>query len=299
MKTRLVGLDSLRGIAALALIIFHVRGIPTLECPLILNKIIDHLGSGVPLFYAISAFSLMLGYEARLSEVDGLSHFYIRRFFRIIPLFYTMLCFWLIVRAFYFHASTSFSDIALNTSCLFGLLPQSHEGLVWASWSIGVEWIFYIFFPILMLMASTLAGTTVLFIASIAISVASMTNLEALSSLFPSFGYMAFSTQLVFFTGGILAFKLGRKILLKLPCYQNKKWLSRLLVFAAASYLALLWNSSLGLWLANKHLGTQAITGGWILLLAATLPGVKSILDYSLLQRAGKLSFSLYLRPIQ
>ncbi|MEI6096677.1 MAG: acyltransferase family protein, partial [Gammaproteobacteria bacterium] len=163
MKTRLVGLDSLRGIAALSLVVFHVQGIPALKVPQGMAIIISHFGSGVPLFYAISAFSLMLGYEARLLEVDGLSHFYIRRFFRIIPLFYTMLCFWLIVRAFYFHASTSFSDITLNTSCLFGLLPQSHEGLVWASWSIGVEWIFYIFFPILMLMASTLMGATVLF----------------------------------------------------------------------------------------------------------------------------------------
>ena len=170
-----------------------------------------------------------------------------------------MLCFWLIVRAFYFHASTSFSDIALNTSCLFGLLSQSHEGLVWASWSIGVEWIFYIFFPILILMASTLMGATVLFIASIAISVASMTNLEALSSLSPSFGYMAFSTQIVFFTGGILAFKLGKKVLLKNPSYEYKKWLPTLLVLTAAVYLAFLWNSPLGLWVANKHLGTQSI----------------------------------------
>ncbi|MFM8374347.1 MAG: hypothetical protein ACKOCO_18405, partial [Bacteroidota bacterium] len=65
---RLSGLEALRGLAALVLVIFHIRYIPNLEVPQKLERIISHLGSGVPFFFAISSFSLMLGYETCLDK---------------------------------------------------------------------------------------------------------------------------------------------------------------------------------------------------------------------------------------
>lgn len=295
MKTRLVGLNSLRGIAALALIIFHVRGIPMLECPLFLNKIIDHLGSGVPLFYAISAFSLSLGYDVVLLEPGGISHFYLRRFFRIIPLFYVVLCVSLLMRAFYFHAPTSFSEMVLNVTCLFGLFPSIHEGLVWASWSIGVEWLFYFCFPALLFLSSTLLRASILFAASFAISFASFKTLAGLTPLSSTFGYMSFGTQLVFFSGGLFAFRASKKIFSLFPNLKKQSWMPSLLILLGFGYFLLIAIPANENWLGSHGLSIQVIAIAWVLLLMSSAQNIRSMIDFSWLQRAGKISFSLYL----
>jgi peptidoglycan/LPS O-acetylase OafA/YrhL len=127
---RFHALDSLRGIAALLLVIYHVQGIPKLEITGAVAHFVKFFGAGVPLFYALSAFSLMIGYRDRLNTSGGLSHFYIRRVFRILPLFYAVLIFWLFVREFYFNAETSFTLMVINYLCVFWLIPGQHEGIV-------------------------------------------------------------------------------------------------------------------------------------------------------------------------
>lgn len=295
MKTRLVGLNSLRGIAALALIVFHVRGIPKLECPFIFNKIIDHFGSGVPLFYAISAFSLSLGYDVIMVQPDGIAHFYLRRIFRIMPLFYVVLCGSLLIRSFYFHVSTSFSEMLLNASCLFGLFPSIHEGLVWASWSIGVEWLFYLCFPALLFFSSTFLRASILFLVSFAISCASFKTLSGLISLSPTFSYMSFGTQLVFFSGGLFAFRASQKIKSLFPNLKKQEWLPNLLILSGLGYILLLAIPANEIWLGSHGISIQAISVAWVLFLMASAQNIRSIIDIPWLQRAGKLSFSLYL----
>lgn len=299
MKKRLIGLDSLRGIAALALIVFHVQGIPALECPFVLNKIINHLGNGVPLFYAISAFSLSFGYQKNLFEPTGISHFYLRRVFRIIPLFYMMLCFWLLMRTFYFHTPTAFSEMLLNVSCLFGLFPSIHEGLVWASWSIGVEWIFYFFFPVLLLLSSTFLSASILFLVSLAVSFASFQTLTELTSLnsngYMSFGLQSFGTQLVFFSGGLFAFKASEKIFSLFPNLKQQRWLPNVLILLALGYILFVSIPANEFYLNCHGFWGQAIVIAWVLLLMSSVQNIKSMIDYPWLQRAGKISFSLYL----
>jgi peptidoglycan/LPS O-acetylase OafA/YrhL len=297
-RIRFNSLDSLRGIAALLIVVFHVQGIPRLEVTGAFAKLLAHFGAGVPLFYALSAFSLMIGYSERLESPGGLKHFYIRRIFRILPLFYSLLICWILVRNFYFHAETSFTVFVLNYLCVFGLIPGQHEGLAWASWSIGVEMLFYMIFPLALIISRTLASSFIVFLSTVAISVASQDALSPLADKAPSFPYMAISTQLVFFGAGLFAYRIGEYLTARTS--ESSETMRRVfaesIIISGIGFLIVYWMTPLSLWAGRYHLGVQMLAFAWVLLLAPVLvQGQLKTISIRPLERTGKISFSLYL----
>jgi peptidoglycan/LPS O-acetylase OafA/YrhL len=125
----------------------------------------------VPLFFALSAFSLLYGYSSRLFEAESLQRFYVRRLFRILPLFYVMLAIYVCLEKI-LGSDLSNSEILLNITFLFPFLPGKHESIVWAGWSLGVEWLFYATFPIFALLARRITLSAVAFILLIVVAMA-------------------------------------------------------------------------------------------------------------------------------
>jgi peptidoglycan/LPS O-acetylase OafA/YrhL len=292
---RIIGLESLRGAAALSIVVFHVRFLPPLEVPASVHGLVSTFGSSVPFFYAISAFSLFVGYECALERPDGLRKFYIRRFFRIAPLFYAMLVVHLMMRTFYYHAGTKTRDVLVNAAFAFGLLPGKHEGLVWASWSIGVEWLFYALFPLFLILGRNLWSAAALFIVGLLISVNTPKLLDNLTSAAPSFAYMCFLNQLAFFCAGVLAFRAARFVAESIGLLRYRHLLSWLLVFLSVIWLACGWFSPLAVLLVHAHLAVHWPAIAWMALLVATTVGLPFFLDNAFLRYAGRLSFGLYL----
>jgi len=294
---RLGSLEALRGVAALALVLFHTRAMPPLQVPAQLKFVLQTLAYGVPLFYAISAFSLFLGYEHALDNPAGLKKFYLRRFFRIAPLFYTMLLVWYLIRHYHLHVATMGRDIWLNATFAFGLLPGQHEGIVWASWSIGVEWIFYALFPLFLVLAGSRWSAAVLFGIGIFISAATPKWLSNLSTVLRSFSYMSFPAHSVFFCSGILAYRLAR------PRRNIEAgWLKAagpalpwLLLAGSALWLWNGWSGPLNVILNRAQLALQWSAVAWLGLLIGAIKGLPWLVNNSLLRYAGKLSFGLYL----
>ena len=145
-------IDALRGIAAFIIIIFHLDLLPqpNLEVPALLDKFIRLGGSGVILFFVISAFSLYLSLDNKKNEKGNfLIKFYLRRLFRIVPLFYFMLAFYVIITYTLFHSSITKEQLLSNLMFAFNLHPLYVESLVWAGWTIGVLMIFYLFMPLI------------------------------------------------------------------------------------------------------------------------------------------------------
>lgn len=152
---RLDFLDALRGLAALYVMVYHMVLLPQPK-PLLPRwvEIVAHNGGmGVTLFFVVSAFSLFFTMPLRLREPWPWVSFYLHRFFRIAPLFYVWILLTVWRDHWYFGATHSWREIASSASFLFNLIPQGQEGFVWASWTIGIEMLFYAVFPLFYLYA--------------------------------------------------------------------------------------------------------------------------------------------------
>lgn len=73
--------------------------------------------------------------------------FYLKRFFRIAPLFNSLTAYGILSNFVVRSPSPDFFDIVLSSSFLFSLVPGKQDNLVGGGWSIGIEWLFYAFFP--------------------------------------------------------------------------------------------------------------------------------------------------------
>jgi peptidoglycan/LPS O-acetylase OafA/YrhL len=105
--------------------------------------------------------------EARRGEPNQISRFYIRRFFRIAPLFYLMLLIYWLRDAFRLGVVHPISEVLVNASFLFNLIPAHITGFVWASWTIGVMVIFYLIFPVIHRWVRTLPAALTFFFAAV------------------------------------------------------------------------------------------------------------------------------------
>lgn len=148
---RLDFLDALRGLAAAYVVVYHMILLPDphLAAPEWASKVAHAGGSGVMLFFVISAFSLYYTMPLRLKDSHPNLSFYLHRFFRIAPLFYAWILFSLVRDAWYYSANHSILSILESATFTFNLTPQGQQGFVWASWTIGIEMLFYLMFPLI------------------------------------------------------------------------------------------------------------------------------------------------------
>lgn len=167
--SRLSFLDSLRGLAAAYVLVFHTALVPTpqLEIPAWIRPFMMFGGSGVILFFVISAFSLCLTMDRHQRIGRPLASYMVSRFFRIAPLFYFLLGITLIRDAWVFGSSHSVTEIAASALFLFNFRPGWETGIVWASWTIGVEMPFYVVFPFLYATMTGVVGRLTLLAVSL------------------------------------------------------------------------------------------------------------------------------------
>ncbi|MBD2767993.1 acyltransferase [Hymenobacter sp. BT664] len=146
--------------AALYVLAFHTALMPTpqLEVPAWSRPLLLYGGSGVTLFFVISAFTLCLTMDGRQNAPYSTRNFYVRRILRIVPLYYM----WLAIRfaldwGLTFTAFRAYK-VPLLLYAVFGysFVPGHQEGLVWASWALGIEVIFYLLFPFVFRVVTTL-----------------------------------------------------------------------------------------------------------------------------------------------
>ncbi|RQQ50620.1 acyltransferase family protein [Burkholderia stagnalis] len=163
-------IDSLRGFAALYVLLFHFSLIttPTAVAPRWLAPFTGLGGSGVTLFFIVSAFTLCLSTDTRKQdESTPLLNYYLRRLFRIAPLFYVWIVLYCIRDKLVFDVVHSPAEIARSLFFMLNLSPGHEQGFVWASWTIGVEMLFYVFFPAIFRLTSNVGRAFAFFIATL------------------------------------------------------------------------------------------------------------------------------------
>ena len=154
---RVWGWDVLRGLCALAVAVYHLmhwQGLGTLST----------FGSyGVYLFFVLSGASLAYTYDGRLAGASAKWVFLATRWLRLAPLFILVT---LIYAAVYSLRMGEWLPevgfrLALNVSFLFGLVDPVDWSLPIGGWSLGIEFVFYLLFPLLLWLAGGRAAALV------------------------------------------------------------------------------------------------------------------------------------------
>jgi peptidoglycan/LPS O-acetylase OafA/YrhL len=162
---RIVELDGLRGIAILLVLIWHFFAIPLRESHSFFSRAVAAAGiltwSGVDLFFVLSGF--LIG-GILLDSVDSPRYFkvfYLRRFFRIVPIYVlTLLAFWIGCAWYRKSPSPLWSPLFSNSLPWYAyasymqnlwMAMRNTLGAGWmgATWSLAVEEQFYLGLPIL------------------------------------------------------------------------------------------------------------------------------------------------------
>lgn len=159
-KPKLDYIDSLRGIAIIMVVMVHTAQSFNNLHPY-LNIFAGYGQMGVQLFFIVSSFTLCLSMFRRRSDDPNLFKFYMRRYFRIAPLYYCGILLYFFQSTLYNFIETgvfapnpkySIVNVLSNVLFLHGFYPPANNIIVPGGWSIGTEMVFYIIFPAVFLL---------------------------------------------------------------------------------------------------------------------------------------------------
>lgn len=288
-QDRLAFIDTLRAVAAMAVLTFHLPIVAD-GGPLAAPGWLDHallvLGSsGVDLFFCVSGFVLCLmapRYEANRRPVVS---FYIKRALRIAPLFFVVLGAWVVMFVLR-HRPIDWWQIAAEVMFVFNLDPRTANGFAFADWTIGVEMLFYAVFPLLYRLVPGPGRKLVALLLAFPLFELVMLGYQQLPiepELLQRFRWLSVFNHAPTFLLGMLAHDLYRRL--------TPTRYARALGIAALLGTLLLFADALG---ERLLLGRFGVTLGWAMLLLSA-----SLVPWFFVNRAtafvGRISYSIYL----
>ena len=136
-NNRVQSLDWIRGLMALAIMLYHYLGSHNVELP------IGRIGIyGVSTFFVLSGISMAIAYDGYISSIKSAGTYMLRRIFRILPLLWVAISAVLIPTLIYEMPHPSLRTILLNYACIFGFISPA-DTINTGAWSIGSEMVYY------------------------------------------------------------------------------------------------------------------------------------------------------------
>ncbi len=207
----------MRGVAIIMVIMCHSHPyfakIADYHLPGYVNYILMNGDKGVTLFFLMSAFTLCLSLTVKKEyERRPVTNYFIRRFFRIAPLYYLII---LLSYALNVTAG-SVGSVFANLFFIHGMSPYWINAVVPGGWSVGIEVLFYLIFPLLYFKIKTLSGAiNVTLVAILAAKVVTSLMFKAFqindASLWGIYIYENFASQLPVFLIGICLFHIQHR----------------------------------------------------------------------------------------
>lgn len=145
-------IDAMRGIAIMGVLMVHVGqyGSSFKYLPTIIISFLNSGARGVQLFFVASALTLFMSMGRRKeNESQQLLPFFIRRFFRIAPVYYLGIIYYSLWYLIIGKQMFSLENIVSNIFFVHGFSPSWINSLVPGGWSITVEMCFYCLVPFL------------------------------------------------------------------------------------------------------------------------------------------------------
>ena len=297
-RGRVAGLDGLRGLAALYVVVNHIferafPGYPADHAPFWAAAFI-YGRFAVVVFIVLSGLSLALAPARDGWRLGGVARFARRRAWRILPAYWAALAFslavaWLIVPP-PGEAVPDPGSVAANALLVQNVFPAATPNR--SFWSIAIEAQLYVLFPLLLLVvrrrgAVVMAAAVTLLVAIVGIAVPHVARLEAFATQSPPDLAALFALGVL--AAGIVAADERRR---------SWPW-AWLALAAAAPVLATIWWQG-SVWTLDSLLWVDIALGPAIAcLLAALVTGrpapLVRMLDTRPLRSLGRSSYSLYL----
>ncbi|MEA5497635.1 acyltransferase family protein [Limnoraphis robusta] len=305
---RLAYIDALRGIAIFSVLVVHtsqkVENLPNWLANLSAQGIY-----GVQIFFLISGFSIFLSFERRMnSEKKPLVNFFIRRFFRIAPLFYCAIILYLLLYGLgprYWlgdASSVTLANIIANFTFTNGFNPYWINSVVPVGWAVAIEMQFYLIAPYLYRKIKNVEqaiGLTliVLIFSQILIWILKQNPLISSQQLWNGYLYFFLPSQLPVFSLGFVLYFLMRNAGILSQSSKNETYNSENFVFRRAFLLL-----GIAIYLSLSIMSNYEIIPGHIAYSIVFLLLTLSLGFYSfpfLVNRFwiefGKISYSIYL----
>ena len=144
---RFAYIDALRGYAILMVIAVHTSQ-AFVDLPSPVHALLSQGARGVQLFFVTSALTLSMSWARR---DESATDFYIRRFFRIAPLFWLAIPFFVWLNgtgpSLFAPDGVSLRQIAMVATFVHGFWLDTMSSVVPGGWSVADEVIFYALFP--------------------------------------------------------------------------------------------------------------------------------------------------------
>lgn len=285
---RVAYLDGLRAVAALMVFISHAAGaglIPLASFGRIGDWVITHGPYGVTIFFVVSAYTLCMSVAPALEghPVSWRAYF-IRRFFRIAPLYYAVLLY----AAWVTPNSPNTMSLFLHVTFLNMFAPQYANDILSVEWAIPVEWGFYIVFPLLVLAARSRIGLAIVIAGAGLLLVARLKLFAALPAVYSE--YRLFSPLFHFyaFVGGLTVYVMARHP--PAPLVSRTAIMRCLNVIAVGLVAFTIWRGNSG-----YSAPVAAVVTGIVILNAEAKGLARSVLSWRPLAFVGRISFSVYL----
>jgi len=161
---RLDSLQALRGIAALAVVVFHLRGVELkyLDGPSVLDSIGRYADAGVDLFFVLSGFVMTTICAGRYTRKGEGWLFLTKRAWRVLPLYWLFTTIVVVLMATVPSiVNTSYAE--QSTLASYFLIPHSQLPLLTVGWTLVHEAYFYLVFAaVLAVVPERLVSATLL-----------------------------------------------------------------------------------------------------------------------------------------
>jgi peptidoglycan/LPS O-acetylase OafA/YrhL len=285
--------DSLRGLAILSVIVVHTSQYGTPLKNQTIQQVLNEGARGVQLFYLVSAFTLFLSFKNRSQlERFPVRNFFLRRFFRIAPMYYIGILYFLwqdgLGERYWLGDQETITplNIAANFLFLHGFNPYWITSLVPGGWTIAVEMTFYAVLPLLFLRITNINQAIYFFISTLILSFIlgwylSVNPLIPTDRLWQEYLFLYFPSQLPVFALGIIFY-----------FHYTSQTRINGLAFISLSLILIVNFVRLGGFSIPNHI----MFGAAYMLLAIGMSRYQfSLLENTITIFIGKLSFSMYL----
>jgi peptidoglycan/LPS O-acetylase OafA/YrhL len=311
-QDRILELDGVRGLAIIAVMVFHLAQYHPAQ-PDLLSAAIDLGWIGVDLFFVLSGFLITGVLLAEKRSPRYLRNFYLRRALRILPLYYAaVFCFFHLELplAHHFHALRSVNNDGellywlqlSNWRSAFGELASSPVG---PFWSLAIEEQFYIVWPFVVLWTGERGLTGVcLGLAAISAALRLVPQFQWIAASNTEFLYRLTPFRLEPLCYGALLASLSMRAQLS---GRLQGWLIGACISGALIFLLAVLLGGSATKYTNPLVATYGFTGiDWVCgglvglaIVRRGRAGFAAFLRNSTLRRFGQLSYAMYVLHIQ